>query len=58
MRFLECTEFVRDLSRDIDITDGEVNQVNERLHRSKSAGSVLDDADDSVQALGGGIGES
>ena len=56
MLFLECTEFVRDFGRDIDVTDGQVNQVNERLHRSKSAGSVLDDTDDSVETLGDGIG--
>jgi hypothetical protein len=56
MVFLECMEFVRDLSRDIDVTDGELNQVNERPHSPESAGSVLDDADDPIEALGDGIG--
>ena len=58
MLFLECMEFFRNLSRDIDVPDGQVNQVNERLHRSESTGTVLHHADDSVDALGGGIGES
>ena len=58
MLFLECTEFVRDLSRDIDVADGQVNEVNERPHGTKSTGSVLHNADDSIDALGGGIGQS
>ena len=58
MLLLKCTEFVRDLSRDIDVTDGQVDQVYERVHGSKSAGSVFHHADDSIDALGEGIGES
>ena len=51
-------EFARDLSRDIDITDGQVNQVNKRLHRSKSAGPVFHHTDDSIEALRGRVSES
>ena len=58
MGVLECTEFVRDLSRDIDITDGQVDQVDKCIHGSKSAGTVLHDPDDSVEALGGRGGQS
>ncbi len=56
MLLLECSKFVGDLRRDIDVTDGEVNQVDERLHRSESTGTVLHDADDPIEALGDGIG--
>ena len=56
MLFLECMEFVRDLSRDINVTDGQVNQVNERPHSSKSTGTVLHNADDPIEALGDSIG--
>jgi hypothetical protein len=51
-------EFLRNLSRDIDITNGQVDQVDKRIHGSKSAGTVLHDADDSIEALGGSAGES
>ena len=51
-------EFLRNLSRDIDITNGQVDQVDKCIHGSKSAGTVLHDADDSTDALGSSIGES
>ena len=51
-------EFARDLSRDIDITDGQVNQVNKRLHRSKTAGSVFHNANDPIEALRGRVSEA
>ena len=56
--FLECMEFLRNLSRDIYITNGQVDQVDKRVHGSKSAGTVLHHADDSIEALGGSVGQS
>jgi len=52
---LECTEFVRDLSRNIDITDSQVDQVDKRIDGSKSTGTVLHNANDPIEALGDGI---
>ncbi len=54
--FLDGIEFLRKLSRDIDITNDQVDQVDKRIHASKSAGPVLHDADNSIEALGGGVG--
>ena len=56
--FLDCTEFLRNLSRDIDITNDQVDQVDKRLHSLKSAGTILHHPDDPIEALGGRVGES
>jgi hypothetical protein len=55
--FLDCTEFLRNLSRDIDITNDQVDQVDKRLHSLKSAGTILHHPDDPIEALGGRVGD-
>jgi hypothetical protein len=54
--FLDCMEFLRNLSRDIDITNGQVDQVDKRIHSSKSAGTILHNADDPIETFRDGIG--
>jgi hypothetical protein len=49
-------ESLRNLSRDIHITNGQVDQVDKRIHSSKSAGAIPHHADDSIEALGGSVG--
>ena len=56
-KFLSCTESRWDLSRDIDVTDGQIDEVDEGLDGTESAGAVLDDADDAIEAFGGRIGQ-
>ena len=43
------------MRRNIHIPSGQVNHVREWVQCSKSAGSVLDNLDDSVESLGNGI---
>ncbi len=51
-------EFLRNLSRDIDITNEQVDQVDKRLHGLKSAGTILHHPDDPIETFGGRVGES
>ena len=53
---LQCTKTSRNLARDIDITDSKKNHVGKGIQGAKSAGSVFHDFDNSVEALGNGIG--
>jgi len=46
------------LSRDIDVTDSEVNQINKRLDTLESASAVFHQADDSIQTFSNGVRES
>ena len=55
---LQCTEAGRDLCRDIHISDSEEYHVGECVERAESAGPILDNLNDAVEALGDGIGES
>ena len=52
----DCTEFVGDLRRDIQVSDGEVDKVGEGLQVTKAAGAILDDFDNAVDAFGNGVG--
>ena len=55
---LQCTEAGRDLCRDIQISDSEEYHVGECVECVESAGPILDNLNDAVEALGDGIGES
>ena len=46
------------MSRDVQIADAEVDQVNECFHTSESTGSVFDHSNDAIQPFGYGIGDS
>ena len=46
--FSYCTEAGRDLRRDIEVTDGEVDHVLERREVAEATGAVLHDLDDPV----------
>lgn len=50
------TKSCGDLSRDIDVTDGQVDEIDERLDIPESTGAILDDADDTVEAFCGRVG--
>ena len=54
----ECTELFRDLIRQIQIPDGQVNEVGEGLEIAKTTGTVLDDLDDTIQSFRDGIGQT
>ena len=54
----QCTETRRDLRRDIDVTDSEEYHVGKGIERAKSAGPILDDFDDAIEAFCDRVGES
>ena len=55
---LECTESSRDLCRNVYVSDGEEDHVREGVKIPESAGPILDDFDDPVEAFRDGIGEA
>ena len=52
-----CTESGRDLRRDIEVSDAQVNEVGKGIQSFKSTGAILDHADNAVEAFGGGVGQ-
>ncbi len=55
---LECAEPLRNLLRDVYVSDGKEDHIVECVECAESAGSVLDDLDDSVEAFGDGVGKT
>ena len=55
---LQCTKAVRDLCRNVQVSNGEKNHVGEGVEIAESAGPILDDLDDTVEPFGNGIGEA
>ena len=47
-----------DLSRDIDVADGQIDEVDECVDGTESAGAILDHADDAIESLSGCVGQS
>ena len=54
----QCTESGLDLSRDIQVADGQEDHVGEGVQAAKAAGAILDHADDAVETFGGRIGQA
>ena len=57
MGLLECAESGGNLLRDIEVSNAEKDHVGKGVEGAESTGAILDDADDAVDAFGGGIGE-
>ena len=55
---LQCAEPAGDLFRDIHVSDCKEDHIAKRVECAKSAGAVLDDLDDAVEAFGDGVGKS
>ena len=55
---LQRTESDGNLRRDIEVSDAQEDHVGEGIEGAKSTGSILDDAYDSVEAFGDGVGEA
>ena len=53
----ECTEFGGNLRRDIEVSGAEEDHVGKGVKSAESTGSILDHADDAVEAFGDGVGE-
>ncbi len=52
-----CKESGRNLRRDIEVSDAQVDEVGKGIERFKSTGSILDHADDAIEPFGGGLGQ-
>ena len=57
MRDSYGTESGRDLGRDIEVSDAQVDEVCKGIQSFKPAGSILDHADNAVEPFGGGVGQ-
>ena len=51
------TESGRNLRRDIEVSDAQVDEVGKGVQRFKSTGAVFEHAHDAVEAFGGGVGQ-
>ena len=54
---LRCAKSCWDLRRDIDVSNDEVDEVNEGLDTPESAGPIFQHADDPVESFSDGVGE-
>ena len=53
----ERSQIARNVRRDIEVTDDEVDDVGECIQVAISAGAVLDDRDDAIESFGDGVGQ-
>ena len=51
------TESGRDLRRDIEVSDAQVDEVCKGIQSFKSPGSILDHANNAIEPFGGGVGQ-
>ena len=54
---LQGTESCGNSCRDIQVSDGKEDHVGKGVESAESTGAVLDDFDDTVEALGNGVGQ-
>ena len=53
----QCTQITRNLRRDIEVANRQVNHIGKVVQTAISGGSIFDNFDDPVKALPDGVGQ-